>query len=68
MNLSPTLSVFGSYFPTWLPLALLGIAFAVIVRGVCGRLHWHDALPVPVLFYAACAAIFTFGGYLACLA
>jgi hypothetical protein len=68
MNLSPTLSIFGSYFPTWLPLAILGILLAVVVRFAFGRLGWHDALPVPVLFYAACAAIFTFGSYLVWLA
>lgn len=65
---SPTLSVFGSFFPTWLPLALLGIVFAIVVRAVCIKRSWHQRLPIPVLFYAACAVIFTFGAYLVWLA
>ncbi|WP_425492420.1 YtcA family lipoprotein [Luteibacter aegosomaticola] len=68
MTFSPTISVFGSFFPTWLLLVLLGIIFAVAVRLVCTLTSWHEALPVPVLFYAACAAIFVFSAYLACLA
>jgi YtcA family len=61
---SPTISIFGSFFPTWLLLALLGVLFAFVVRGVCVARHWDAALPAPVVFYLACAAAFTFGSYL----
>jgi hypothetical protein len=64
---SPTVSVFGSFFPTWLLFALLGVVFAFVVRAVCIRRGWDAALPVPVVFYLACAAAFTFGSYLAWL-
>ncbi|WP_082879098.1 MULTISPECIES: YtcA family lipoprotein [Luteibacter] len=66
--MSPTLSVFGSFFPTWLLFALLGVIFAFVVRAICVRRHWDVALPMPVLFYLACAAAFTFGSYLVWLA
>lgn len=60
---SPTVSIFGSYFPTWLLFAVAGLVIAFVVRAVCLWRHWDDALPAPVLFYVACALTFTFGGY-----
>jgi hypothetical protein len=66
--ISPTLSVFGSFFPTWLLFALLGVIFAFVVRAICVARHWDAALPLPVLFYLASAAAFTFGSYLMWLA
>jgi hypothetical protein len=65
---SPTISVFGSFFPTWLLLALLGVLFAFLVRAICVARHWDAALPAPVIFYLACAIAFTFGSYLVWLA
>jgi hypothetical protein len=61
---SPTLSVFGSFFPTWLLLAIAGVLFAFVVRAVCVARHWDAALPAPIMFYLACACAFTFGAYL----
>ncbi|HEY4144392.1 YtcA family lipoprotein [Pinirhizobacter sp.] len=61
---SPTLSIFGSFFPTWLACALLGVIFAFVVRAVCRKRGWDTQLPAPVFFYLACAAAFTFGAYL----
>jgi hypothetical protein len=60
---SPTFSVFGSFFPTWLLFALLGVISAFVVRAVCVARHWDTALPAPVFFYMTCAVTFTFGAY-----
>jgi len=65
---SPTISVFGSFFPTWLLLAVLGVLFAFLVRAVCVARHWDATLPAPVIFYLACATAFTLGSYLVWLA
>ena len=64
---SPTISLFGSFFPSWLFCALLGVVFAFVARALCRRTGWDSQLPAPVLFYLACAGVFTLGAYLAWL-
>ena len=65
---SPTISIFGSFFPTWLLCALSAVVLTFVVRAVCVRKRWDNALPFPVLFYLACAVAFAFAIYLAWLA
>jgi len=48
---SPSRNILGSYFPTWMVCALLGIVFVVVVRGVLVKTGVDAALPLPVIVY-----------------
>jgi hypothetical protein len=55
---SPTLSLYGSFFPVWLMAALLGVICTVVLRLLFIRAGLHEHLPMPPLTYL-CAAIFS---------
>ena len=61
---SPTISLLGSFFPSWLFCAVLGVVLAFVTRALCRRTGWDSQLPAPALFYLACAGVFTLGAYL----
>ena len=48
---SPSRNILGSYFPTWMICALLGLLGAVALRAVFGKAGIDAALPVPVVVY-----------------
>lgn len=48
---SPSRNILGSYFPTWMVCALIGIAFVAVVRGVLVKTGVDASLPVPVIVY-----------------
>ena len=48
---SPSRNILGSYFPTWMICALLGLFGVVILRAVLGKAGIDAALPVPVVVY-----------------
>ncbi|HUB90636.1 MAG TPA: YtcA family lipoprotein [Dyella sp.] len=48
---SPSRNILGSYFPTWMVCALLGIVFVMVVRGVLVKTGVDASLPVPVVVY-----------------
>lgn len=48
---SPSRNILGSYFPTWMVCALLGIVIVVGVRGVLVKTGVDAELPVPVIVY-----------------
>jgi FtsH-binding integral membrane protein len=48
---SPSRNILGSYFPTWMICALLGLVGVVILRVVFGKTGIDAALPVPVIVY-----------------
>lgn len=50
-NASPSRNILGSYFPTWMVCALLGIVFVIAVRGVLVKTGVDAVLPVPVIVY-----------------
>jgi YtcA family len=57
---APSRNILGSYFPSWMICALVGIALALIVRAIfkaCGLL---EEIPVPfvVMLAIACAGTF----------
>lgn len=58
---APTLSVGGSYFPSWLMCGLAGIALAVMMRVVLVRMGIDELLPVRLLVYTCLALAFAFG-------
>ena len=54
---APSVYAFGSYFPSWLLCAAIGIIGAVLVRVVFIRLQIDDFLPLRLLVYIAVAVI-----------
>jgi len=49
---SPSRNILGSYFPTWMICALLGLLGVVILRAVLGKAGIDAGLPMPVVVYA----------------
>ncbi|HEV2097909.1 MAG TPA: YtcA family lipoprotein [Stellaceae bacterium] len=52
---SPTLDLFGSYFPAWMLCAAIGVAAAVIIRQILGVAGINDHVVAPLLTYAGLA-------------
>jgi hypothetical protein len=50
-NASPSRNILGSYFPTWMICALLGLVGVVILRVVLGKTGIDATLPMPVVVY-----------------
>jgi YtcA family len=48
---SPSRNILGSYFPTWMICALLGLVGVVILRIVLGKTGIDATLPMPVVVY-----------------
>lgn len=48
---SPSRNILGSYFPTWMLCALIGVACTFVLRAVLAKAGIDDELPVPVLVY-----------------
>jgi hypothetical protein len=48
---SPSRNILGSYFPTWMICALLGLVGVVILRVVLGKTGIDATLPMPVVVY-----------------
>jgi FtsH-binding integral membrane protein len=48
---SPSRNILGSYFPTWMICALLGLAGVVVLRAVLGKTGIDAGLPIPVVVY-----------------
>lgn len=58
---APSRNILGSYFPSWMVCALLGMAVAGIARGILRSTGILQELPVPfvVILAIGCAATFT---------
>jgi len=48
---SPSRNILGSYFPTWMICALLGLVGVVVLRVLLGKAGIHQTLPTPVVVY-----------------
>jgi hypothetical protein len=57
---APSRNILGSYFPSWMVCALVGIALALVARAVFKASGLLEELPVPfvVMVAIACAATF----------
>lgn len=53
---SPSLPLFGAYFPSWLICTTAGVIGAVLMRGVFIKLGIDEVLPWRLLVYACLAA------------
>ena len=56
---APSLNILGSYFPTWILVALVALVATVLIRTGVDR-----SLPVPMVVYLAITLAFSFGGWL----
>jgi YtcA family len=52
---SPTLDLFGSYFPSWMLCAAAGIVAAVVIRQVLAIIGLGEYVVAPLLTYAGFA-------------
>ncbi len=57
---APSQSILGSFFPTWIFCALLGLVAAVIARRVLVWAGIADSVPAPLLIYLALSIAFAF--------
>jgi YtcA family len=48
---SPSRNILGSYFPTWMICALLGLLGVVVLRAILGKTGINETLPIPVVVY-----------------
>jgi YtcA family len=57
---APSRNILGSYFPSWMVCALVGIALALIVRAIFKATGLLEEIPVPfvVMLAIACASTF----------
>ena len=55
--MSPTLPLFGAYFPSWLACAGVGVLGAAVIRVVFIRLGVDEMLPWRLLVYTCVATI-----------
>jgi hypothetical protein len=58
---SPSRNILGSYFPSWMVCALLGLALALAARAIFKASGLLEELPVPLVVMLAigCAGTFT---------
>jgi hypothetical protein len=61
---APAHEILGSYFPSWMICALLGLIFAIIVRRILVAVGVDEALPAPVVVYLVMAVAFAFAIWL----
>jgi hypothetical protein len=54
-DFSPTMDLFGSYFPAWMLCAAAGIAATVIIRQILAVAGINDYVVAPLLTYAGFA-------------
>jgi hypothetical protein len=52
---SPTMDMFGSYFPAWMLCAAIGIVTTIIIRQILAVVGISDYVVAPLLTYTALA-------------
>lgn len=65
---APSRNILGSYFPSWMICALIGLCATVAVRGLLVKVGIDKELPAPVVVYLALAVAFSLGLWLLWLA
>jgi hypothetical protein len=61
---SPAHDILGSYFPSWMICALLGLILAIGVRRILIAANVDEFVPAPVLVYLIMAVAFAFALWL----
>src|SRR5882762_9367067 len=65
---APSRNILGSYFPTWMICALIGLAATVAVRALLVKAGIDAVLPMPIVVYLAFATAFSLAIWLPWLA
>jgi hypothetical protein len=58
---SPSLPLFGAFFPSWLLCAVIGVIGSVVVRAIFVSTGMDDQLPLRSIVYVCVAATIAFG-------
>jgi hypothetical protein len=61
---APSRNILGSYFPSWMVCALVGIALALVARAIFKATGLLEELPVPFVVMVAIACACTFAMWL----
>jgi len=61
---APSRNILGSYFPSWMICALIGLAATVAVRAVLAKAGIDEELPMPIVVYLAFATAFSLAVWL----
>lgn len=61
---APSRNILGSYFPSWMVCALLGLLLAALAHRLLSLAHLDEALPAPLLVYLAASVAFAFAIWL----
>ena len=61
---SPSRNILGSYFPSWMVCALVGLALALAARAIFKALGMLEELPVPLVVMLAIGCAGTFAMWL----
>ena len=61
---APTQNILGSYFPSWMICALVGIGATIVVRQFLVATGIDKALPAPLVVYLALTVAFAFATWL----
>lgn len=61
---APSQSILGSYFPSWMICALIGLLVTIVVRQVFAAVGIDRTLPAPLLVYLAAAVAASFAAWL----
>jgi hypothetical protein len=56
---APSRNILGSYFPSWMICALIGLGATVVFRAVLARAGIDEDLPIPIVVYLAFATAFS---------
>ena len=65
---APSRNILGSYFPSWMICALIGMSASVAVRVLLAKTGIDAVLPMPILVYLAFATAFSLAIWLLWLA
>jgi YtcA family len=61
---APSRNILGSYFPSWMVCALVGLALALAARAIFKALGMLEELPVPLVVMLAIGCAGTFAMWL----
>ena len=61
---SPTLNVFGSFFPSWMLCVVAGVILTVVAHRILAKTAVDKSIPAPFLVYVSLTAAFTFAIWL----
>ena len=56
---APSRNILGSYFPSWMICALIGMVATVALRTVLAKAGIDEELPMPIVVYLAFATAFS---------